>query len=71
MSSIRSLVEILRRVWRSVEIKVRKARHTSHLSNFEIIVADPLRIDILRLYDEFEGMLNALREPTETNASFS
>ena len=34
MSSIRSLIEILRRVWRSIEIKVRKVRHNAQLGNF-------------------------------------
>lgn len=62
MSSMRSLIEILRRIWKSVEISYRKIRTSSRqISNFDQLVEDPLRIDVLKLYDEFEEMLSVVR----------
>lgn len=53
MSSMRSLLEILRRVWKSIEISYRKVKNTRPSGDFDRLTEDPLHIDVLKLYDEF------------------
>lgn len=51
MSSIRSFVEILRRIWRLLEIKVRKYGVVPGMARFENLLGDVMSVDVLKLYD--------------------
>jgi hypothetical protein len=53
MSIIRSNIEILRRLWRLLEIKVKKLHPSAQLGQFDALVKDIHKIDMIKLYDGF------------------
>jgi hypothetical protein len=67
MSTIRSLTDILRTIWRSIEVKVRKMRSNNSYNptTYDSIAGDPMKIDVLRLYSEFGDMLSTIKEYPE------
>jgi hypothetical protein len=68
MCTIRSLADILRTIWRSIEVKVRKIRPSGNynLINYESIAGDPMKIDVLKLYNSFAEMISVIKESPST-----
>lgn len=62
-SNIRGMVEMLRRLWRFIEFKVRKISSEIKISeSFDELVKDQSNVDVLKLLSGFEEMLNLINE---------
>jgi hypothetical protein len=73
MCTIRSLADVLRTIWRSIEVKVRKIRPSNNynLINYESLAGDPMKIDVLRLYSSFADMISVIKESPGTSEGFT
>ena len=62
-SVVRGLVEMTRRLWRFIEIKVRKASPEAKIKeSFDDLARDQSNVDVIRLYSGFETMLNLIHD---------
>lgn len=60
-SYIRGIIEMLRRLWRSIEFKVRKVCSGYKFTDtFEEMVKDNTQVDVIKMYNAYEAMLNAI-----------
>lgn len=48
---------MLRRLWRLLEIKVKKLHPSVQTNQFDALVKDIMKVDMIRLYDGFEALV--------------